>query len=213
MSKFLIPLALVLGSIAMIVIFIIPGWQQFLVVRADTKHLQDIDSEIDTLTQKRDALVQEISRISKDDFQRLDQVLPPAPLGPEFLVILNQLATVHGLQVDHLDLSGTLSTKPRIAEESAGSSFAPVGVGLAEGAPKTVGASTNSSFVPVGKESAEGAYKTVGVSMELTGQYQSFKDFLRDLESYIRIIDVDTLTLTPSAAGFEFKLTVKTYYQ
>ena len=190
MSKLLVPFALFLGSIAVIVFLIVPGWQQFLAVRADTKHLRDIDSEIDTLTQKRDALVQEISGISKDNFQRLDQVLPAAPQGPEFLVTLQQLAAAHGLQVDKLDLSETLSTKSRIAEESARSSFAPAGT-----APK------------------EGSYETVGASMELVGEYQPFKDFLHDLESYIRIIDVDTLTLSPSKAGFDFKLTVKTYYQ
>ena len=194
-------MALFLGSIAVIVFFIIPGWQQFLAVRADTKHLRDIDSEIDTLTQKRDALVQEISGISKDNFQRLDQVLPAAPQGPEFLVILQQLAAAHGLQMDKLDLSETLSTKSRIAEESARSNFAPAGTGA------------KSSFAPAGAGPKEGSYKTVGASMELVGEYQPFKDFLHDLESYIRIIDVDTLTLSPSKAGFDFKLTVKTYYQ
>ena len=189
MSKLLIPLALLLGSIAIIFILIVPGWQRFLAVRANTKHLQDIDSEIDTLTQKRDALVQEISAISKDNFQRLNQVLPSTPQGPEFLVILQRLATIHGLRVQKLNLSGTVSTKPRIAETGS------------------------ESFVPAAEGTVKESYKKIGASIDLIGQYGAFKDFLHDLESYIRIIDVEAISLMPNESGFDFQLTVKTYYQ
>lgn len=172
-----------------VVVFIIPGWQRFLVVRADTQHLQEINAEIDTLTKKRDEIVAQISAITKDNFQRLDQILPSRPEGPEFLVTLQRLAFEHGLRLEKLTLSETLSTKPKIATEDV------------------------SKFTPAGTEIKKVNYQALTVSMEVNGTYEGFKNFLHELESYIRITDIDTLTLAPATNGFDFKLSVKTYYQ
>lgn len=189
MSKLIVPLGLIVGSIAIIVVLILPAWQHFLAVRADSKHLEDISAEIDMLTQKRDAITQQISAITKENFQRLDQIIPSGAAGPEFLIMLQQLALSHNLRMGRLNLAGTLSTKSRI----------PV--------------ANNTSSGTSGTGDQQGNYQTISASLELSGQYQAFKDFLHDLESNTRITDIDTLNFIPSANGFDFKLTVKTYYQ
>ena len=189
MFKLIVPLGLILGSLGIIVFFMIPGWQHFLAVRADSKHLQDIDAEIDTLTQKRDAITDQIGNISKNNFQRLDQILPSGAHGPEFLIALQELALARGVRVGKLDLSGTLTTKSKIPKENA------------------------NNLVPAGLGGPQGEYEHIKAVMSMSGQYQQFKDFLRDLESYIRITDVERLELDPSDKGFDIRLSVKTYYQ
>ena len=56
---------------------------------------------------------------------------------------------------------------------------------------------------------------TLQLKMQLKGQYQSFKDFLRALETNIRIIDLANLTVAPDDKGqnFTFNLVANTYYQ
>ena len=56
-------------------------------------------------------------------------------------------------------------------------------------------------------------YQTVNATMEVKASYQAFKDFLRDLESSIRITDIQTISLIPETNGFNFKLSLNTYYQ
>ena len=190
MSKLILPLGLILGSIFIILVLIVPGWQHFLMVRADTKRLQDIDVEIDSLTQKRDAIIQQINAITKDDSQRLDQVIPSDAQGPEFLLQLQKLGVARGLHVDKLDIMGVLSTNKKVSD------------------------SNEANFVPAGIEGDTQSYKTIEANMELTGPYDSFKGFLRDVESHIRITDISGITVLPTpGGGFAFKLNIKTYYQ
>ncbi len=56
---------------------------------------------------------------------------------------------------------------------------------------------------------------TVQIKMQLKGQYQSFKDFLRALETNIRIIDLANLTVVPDEKGqnFSYNVVANTYYQ
>ena len=188
MFKLIVPLGLILGSLAIIIFFIIPGWQHFLVVQADSKHLQDIDVEIDALTQKRDAITDQIGNISRDNFERLNQALPSGAHGPEFLITVQRMASLRSVRIGRLDLSGTLATKSKISQ-------------------------ANLNLVPVELGGSQNVYSQIKAAISMSGQYEAFKDFLHDLESYIRITDVEQLTLEPSDKGFDIKLSVKTYYQ
>ncbi|GEM_PF-1291514 len=194
MSKLIIPLGLIFASIAMVMVFVIPAWQHFLVVRADSSHLQDINVEIDTLTQKRDAIVDQMNKITKDDFTRLNDILPETAQTPEFLVFISKLAEKDGLKVKKLDVAGTLATKPKIPEKIDNSAVA-----------------TNAATVTQGI--GELKYKTINVAMEVSGSYEAFKNFLRDTESSVRITDVEMLTFGAGDVGFNFQLGLKTYYQ
>lgn len=222
MSKLIVPLGFILASIAVIMFFIVPGWQHFLAVRADTKHLDEINAEIDTLTKKRDMLNDQIAGITKDNFDRLDQIVPSAAHGPEFLISLEQLAQARGLSVIKLDLSGTLSTKSKIPEKKVKQSSIPAdvpGVPVIPNMPtvpsRTPEINTSGSNTAIG-QSKTPTYQTLNASMEVSGSYEAFKNFLRDIESSVRITDVESLDLSPpsgSSSGFNVKLTLKTYYQ
>lgn len=190
MSKFIVPLLFFLAGIAIVFILIIPGWQHFLAVRADSRRLDDINTEIDALIQKRDTLVDQINGITKDNLLRLDQMVPSAAQGPEFLVSLQKLAVAHGLRVIKLDLASILSTKPKHIEANPDS---------------------GSEFTTQ-QESLTG-YQSIKIGMEVSGPYQLFKDFLHGLESSIRITNVEALSLVPKDNEFIIRLSLSAYYQ
>lgn len=216
MSKLIFPLVLVFASIGIILLLIVPGWQHFLAVRADSKHLDEINVEIDTLTQKRDALNKQIIGITQDNFDRLDQMVPSAAHGPEFLVSLEQLAQGSGLSVVKLDLSGVLSTKPKLIEKTVKQPSVIVSTPNIQS--ETLGPPgtnvNNANVVVVGQAKAQ-TYQIMNATMEIAGSYEAFKNFLRDMESSVRITDVESLDFSPISgnSNFSFKINLKTYYQ
>lgn len=187
MSKLIIPLIFFFAGLAVLAMFIVPGWQHFLSVKADSRRLQDINAEVDTLTQKRDELVDQINSITRDSLTRLDQMVPLAAHAPEFLVAVQKMATTHLLRITRLDLAADISTKPKIPPP-------------------------NLESVESQQGTAAG-YQTMRVNMEVTGPYESFKNFLQELESSIRITDVSALTLKPVENGFSMLLSLDAYYQ
>lgn len=194
MSKLIIPLGLIFASIATVMLLVLPAWQHFLAVRADSLHLQDINAEIDRLIQKRDAIVEQMNAITKDDFTRLNEIVPETAQTPEFLVFINKLAEKAGLKVRKLDVSGTLATKPKIPEKSD----------------NTTVTNNITAIVPGGQDAK---YKTINIGMEVAGSYEAFKNFLRDAESSVRITDISLLTFASGEGGFNFQIGLKTYYQ
>lgn len=215
MSKLIVPFGLIFASIGVILLLIVPGWQHFLAVRADSKHLDEINAEIDTLTKKRDALNDQIIAITKDNFDRLDQIVPSAAHGPEFLVSLEQLAQGRGLNVAKLDLSGVLSTKTKIAEKILKQPSVVVSTPETQsGISGSPGTGVNNFNVVVGQTKTP-TYQIMSTTMDVSGSYEAFKDFLRDLESSVRITDVESLSFSPTSgsSSFNFKLSLKTYYQ
>ncbi len=225
MSKIVVPLIFILAGVGLIIFFIVPGWQQFLTIRADNKHLQEIDDEVNALTGKRDEIVAKISRISKDDLKRVDQAVPTGPQGPEFLIMIQRYALSHGLTVKKLDLSGTLSTKsktpePKISGVARQPALLPVESATGQGAvmpggpPSGVGKSAE--FTPSGQQkqkTQEAVSQSISASVEVEGSYEAVKGFLRDVELSPRITDIETIGFLPTQAGYDVTLTLKTYYQ
>lgn len=76
------------------------------------------------------------------------------------------------------------------------------------------------NLLPIAGQSATGVVKNtapaiVQLKLQLKGQYQPFKDFLRALETNIRIIDLANLTIVPDEKGqnFSYNVVANTYYQ
>ena len=188
MLKLFVPLGLILISVVIGMLFLIPGWQHFLAVEADTRHLEDINTELDTLTSKRDALVEQINGISREDFERINQMIPTGAHGPEFLVYLEQLASAHGVATKKLDLGSSIVTKEKVPDTS-----------------------TAAFTVPTIEEPLP--YKMLTANMVVLGTYDALKDFLRALESSVRITDVTSVGLGSEKSVFSFDLVLQTYYQ
>ena len=88
-----------------------------------------------------------------------------------------------------IDLSGTIEVKSKT------------------GQPQTGGIITDSQ--------TPGAILEFPIILNVSGPYESFKEFLRDLEKNLRLIDVQEISFItpPQGTTFDFNLRLKTYFQ
>lgn len=190
MPKIFINIILLLGTAVVGLLYLAPSWQDFKNTRRDIKNLGEISAELDEILASRDSLIDSINRISKEDLRRIDQALPQGPKAAEMLVILEGMAAGNGVAVKRVDLTSAVEAKTE-----------------AGGQPRPTG---QAAGVRPG-----GAFSEFPLGLGLAGNYDSFKKFLRDLESGIRLTDVQEISFTaPDKTGtFEFSLKLKTYYQ
>ena len=53
--------------------------------------------------------------------------------------------------------------------------------------------------------------KEVGLKFNVTGSYDDFRSFLRDLEQSLRLVDVQSVLFTTNEEDFDYSITISTY--
>ncbi len=162
-------------------------------------------SEMKGLTMKiseaRDELVRKESLLARvenlkekyqqaeEKIEKIYQVLPLEPDIPGILVQTETLASENGLLLEKI-----IYTLPKEAVKV----FRPQ-VGANQGKKQVL------------------PFKTMIVVLEVSGSYQSFKNFLEALENSLRLMDISGITLSAKekegAVSYSYNLTFNTYYQ
>lgn len=63
------------------------------------------------------------------------------------------------------------------------------------------------------KPKKDEAYYSMRISMELAGEYSGVRSFLRDFESYVRVLNVKSLSLSQDdQAGMRIEMEAETYF-
>lgn len=71
-----------------------------------------------------------------------------------------------------------------------------------------------SDIVPVEGQGRENTIQAQKVSLDASGSYASFKDFILRLQNSARIMDVDQITAKADDSGqVEYQITLRTYFQ
>lgn len=186
MPKLFITLVLILGGTIVGVFYLRPQWQEFKTLGEEAENLRDLSAELDELIQNRDSLIQTLNSVSGEDLKRVDLALPQGARSAEFLTMLEILAKKNNILLRQVDL----------IEEPPSATGGQPRPGGAVNLPRT------------------GAYRELPITLSVTGSYESFKSFLRDLESSLRIIDVLGVSFSGSGRNqFDFTVKGKTYYQ
>lgn len=183
---------LFIGAVGLALFYLMPAWNMFSQLRNDTAALYALSADIDSLTATRDRLADQINAVSKEDLDRLEQMIPEGAHGPEFLMVIQALASRNRLTINLLNWDSTIITKSK-----SGANVAP------------------GFTVPVESEKAK-QVKELLINGSFSGSYLSFKQFLIDLESLVRITDVQNITLSPGTEqknDFGYALQIKIYYQ
>ena len=173
----------------------------FLLILPSYKKMEDINNKIisseETLEEEQEILnnlkeIREEYQQVKDDMEKINMVLPQGEEIPELLVQLEAMVLDAGLFCE--------SIKPISTEEEVDSTTE-----LQDQEEKEIKRITS--------------YKPLDISVELTGNYESFKKYLDNLEKNIRITNITSITIDKpdSEEGgenlFDFALELKTYYQ
>ncbi|NDE67999.1 hypothetical protein EB052_00165, partial [bacterium] len=76
---------------------------------------------------------------------------------------------------------------------------------------KSGGASTDRSVA--GGTPTGNPYNTMSLTFNVTGKYQDFLDFLRDLEKSLRILDTTKISLSANDTGtYDYGVELRTYW-
>lgn len=188
-----ITLILLLGAILIGVFYLRPEWKRFQELRVSTERLQQLSSEFDELIKNRDAFVDLINTVSKTDLDNIDKALPKGSQAGEVLVTLENLVGRHGIILQSIGLTAGREPATKISSS-----------------PSIGSASVVSTAVPAS------AIKEFPVDLNLTGSYDSIKNFLSEIEKNLRITDVTSLSfgsMKDASEKIGFSLRVKMYYQ
>jgi len=143
------------------------------------------------LEKAQDALLGQYKNIQEDDRVRLEHFLPSSINNIEFILEIEQIANLHNMPIKDIN-------------------FDSANTGEASPSSNTATATDPSSNKP---------YGTFPVEFTISGSYDSFESFLKDLEQNLRLIDVQSVSFSvPDATKdnpnptYDFTLKVNTYW-
>ncbi len=70
-------------------------------------------------------------------------------------------------------------------------------------------ASASAKTLAIGPE--EDQFKSVGLKFGVSGSYDAFRSFVRDLERSLRLVDIDTVSFNAQEDSYEYAVTISTY--
>lgn len=185
-------LSLVLVVAAFVVFFdlIQPTYSDAQAVRAQEISQQQLVNSQKVAVQQAQSLIQEYQN-QQNVQQQVSYVLPLSPDIAGALTQLNGLAAANGIQITAITVN----------------------------APSTNNTATAAALAQGSQQNQQMLVKpTASIDFELkfTGSYESFKSFLSELETNLRVFDVKSINLAPAgnqSDSYTFDITVTTYYQ
>lgn len=127
MTRFFVPIVLVVAAIALFVIWTNPTYEGTKGIQMQVAAYDDALNKSQELRTTRDAKVAAYNTFSPDDTQRLGRILPDNVDNIHLIIDINSIAARHGLSLKNVEL-GTVSDSSSAASAGAvGSSGDPVG--------------------------------------------------------------------------------------
>ncbi len=141
------------------------------------------------LIKVRDTVLDSYNKITPENQERLNKILPDNVDNVRLTIDLGSVAARHGLAIKNVKTSADKSTNNSSAS-----------------------AVTNSQN-QIQSGSMTNEYNTVSLSFETSGDYQTFLDFLKDVEASLRILEISKISLKVNDTGsYDYNVEVKTYW-
>lgn len=202
--KLITTFAAALLVIFLVIFLIAPKFQ-------DAQNARNVISEqreiIQSITDRVNSVKNEIKKyeaLGREDTERILRAVPEGVDTPNLIFNLETISSSSGLVLESMSISERATDVQQVA--SAGASSDPGGI-----APRFLGSMDSAGGMPDVLEAR--------VDMSVRGSYESFKDFLKELENSLRLFDMETITFSsPGASGegesnnIRFNLVFRTYY-
>lgn len=193
MNRIIFQVTLVIVAVALFFSFVDPLYRNedpanpgIKLLQAEIKKYDEAIDRSQELVAEKTRLVAKRDAIDEGSRIRLEKLLPDSIDNIRLIIDINNIARPYGMVLKNLRLTGL--------DESG----------------KTNGASAEA------REAVIGGNETIGsvtLGFAVTARYENFKDFMRDLERSLRLVDVTDLTLKSTEKDFyEFDVTLKTYW-
>lgn len=196
MVKYFLPTILVGAAIGLFFLFVVPTYDGIQEKRIQVLAYNEALDNSKALEAERDKLTQKFNAFSKDDVAKLEKLLPDQVDNIRLILEIERLASPYGMVLKDVKYDTDKGTPGASPQDQV----------LAE---------------QIGGLSPKD-YNTLDLEFTTQGTYDNFVSFLKDIESNLRIVDIDSIEFTtdfsiegidpnvPQAYKYTFK--IKTYW-
>jgi len=188
--RFILPIILLILSIASFLVFTNPAYQTVKTLRAQAAQYDTALTNSKKLQEQRDMLAAKYHSISPDSLTRLSKLLPDNADNIRLVIDIQQMAQSYGMSL--------ASIKFDTVQNGLGTA----GNQLAAGTAAQVA-------------QAQADYGMFNLEFSTTATYTNFLSFLKDIESSLRLTDVQSIEFSSADATrstYVFTVKLKTYW-
>lgn len=185
------PIILIGIAVAGFFVFTKPIYEDISELRAQVSSYDEALSNSKALENERDKLTSKFNGISKEDLDKLKKLLPDNIDNIRLILEIEKIASPYGMLLKDVKYN---------ASESQ--TTTPDGI-IQGGSPDT------------GSQD----YKILNMEFSVSGSYNNFLNFTRDLESNLRIIDISSVVFSSEGDGktnptgvYKYTFKIKTYW-
>ncbi len=194
--KLLFPILFTLISVAAFILGVNPLFNDVKSLKADITKYNTALSNSTNLQKKEDALIKSYNEIRSEDKDRLNKLIPNAVNNIQFILEIERIANLHKMPVKDVKFDSRNKSNSNIS----------------------------SDMIVSDDGEDEKLYGIFPISFATEGDYDSFMDFLDDLEHNLRIVDIKSINfsvLDQTAAtnkdilnsnSYRYTLEVETYW-
>jgi Tfp pilus assembly protein PilO len=176
--KFITPIILIIVSVTSFLMFTNPTYKEVKELKAKATAYNEALATSARLQAERDALTAKYNSLLPEDLKRLTQLLPDTTDNVRLIIDLQRMAQAYGMTISSTKFDAK-STK------------------------KTVTPPTGSPLQAVGANDVAQATRDYGVfelAFSTTGNYENFMKFLKDVESSLRLTDIQSVEFSSDQA-------------
>jgi hypothetical protein len=178
-------LVLLLISAGILYTFVLPEWSAIGMLQDQASQYSNVLASVQTLESKRDQLLVQYKNIPADQLDEIQKILPSNIDTVNLALDVNTIASRYGVAIKSVSTDA--------------------GSGVSSG--NVIGTEAVSA-------SSSPAFQTAFVTFTFTSNYDNFRKILSDLETSLRILDVQEVAFKVGATGnlYDFSVSVETYW-
>lgn len=198
MLRSILPITLILASIAVLLVFIMPHYKKVVGLRAEVGEKNIALAQARVLEKEREELTTKYNEISIDNKARLEKLLPDNVDNIRLILEINDVvASAYGMTLKEIkyDSVGDAKSKNKTSGQTE---------------PVNSSAPTNDS----------NPYGTWDLEFTTEGSYNNFLNFISALEHNLRMVDISSIEFTSDAEKdkkgpndvYKYSFKIKTYW-
>jgi len=182
--RLILSLLMVVAIIAGFAFFVMPTYRDIQTMRVEAKDYEEILANARKLTQERNRLMESYNAFDANRLKQLDVMLPQNPDNVKLILQLDAIASDSGSVLQNVKIEEAPAATPTTQTRAAGQAPANPNIG------------------------------TLGVNFTVVGPYLGFTDFIRRLETSLRIIDVQKISFASAddRTNYQYTVGIKSYW-
>ena len=189
--KFIFPSILIAIALGVFLSFVNPTYQEIKVLKANSAVYDSALTNSQRLQEQRDALSAKYRTFPTENLDKLSKLLPDNVDNIRLIIDVQQMAQTYGMSISSIKFDSTAT----VNTPAAGNQMAAANAGDIRDAQKD--------------------YGTFNLEFSTTGSYDSFLKFLKDLETSLRVTDIQSISFSSdqdTKTGYTYVVKLKTYW-